>query len=227
MMAKRLLDILGSAAGIVILSPLLLGLAIAIKLTSKGPVFFVQERIGLKGSVFKMLKFRSMVENAEHLGTGLFSHADDPRITRVGHFIRKTSLDELPQLFNVFGGSMSLVGPRPPVTYELGPFEDYTPVMRRRFDVKPGITGLAQVSGRNELEWDDKIVFDNQYVDQYEARGVLVDLVILIRTIGVVLSGRDTVEDVSSSQAPKGEIAAKAAEAGSPGSASQIKSEGQ
>ena len=212
-MFKRSLDILGSLVGLILLSPVLIICATLVKVTSRGPVFFVQERIGLKGRTFRMLKFRSMVNNAEKTGMGLFSYARDPRITRMGHVLRKKSLDELPQLLNVFGGSMSLVGPRPPVSYELGPWEDYTPTMRKRFEVKPGITGLAQISGRNNLDWDDKIVFDNRYVDQYQARGVWVDVKIIVKTIGVVLAGRDTVETESTEEAT-GEIAARAKAAG-------------
>lgn len=212
-MAKRFLDILGSLLCLILLSPLLAIIAILIKMTSRGPVLFAQDRIGLRGDHFRMLKFRSMVDNAEKQGTGLYSFADDPRITRVGHVLRRKSLDELPQLFNVLMGSMSLVGPRPPVTYELGPWEDYTPVMRRRFDVKPGITGLAQVSGRNDLDWDTKIVFDNRYVDLYERLGALIDLRILVQTVWVVLAGRDTVEAEKPDEA-EGEIAARARAAG-------------
>lgn len=191
---KRGLDILGALSAIIVFSPVLIAIALAIRLTSPGPVFFVQGRLGLHGQEYQMLKFRSMVDNAERMGTGLFSYEGDPRITRVGHILRKFSLDELAQIFNVLGGSMSLVGPRPPVTYELGPWEDYTPHMRRRFDVKPGITGLAQISGRNELDWDTKVAIDNQYVDLYEKVGIWIDLKILIRTVGVVLTGRDTIE---------------------------------
>lgn len=193
-MPKRLVDITGALVALLLFSPVLIGAALAVRLTSPGPVFFRQTRLGLKGAPFEMLKFRSMVDKAETMGTGLYSYAGDPRITGVGHVLRKTSLDELPQLFNVLGGSMSLVGPRPPVTWELGPWAEYTPEMRRRFDVKPGITGLAQVSGRNELDWDTKVGFDIAYVEQFERRGVRVDLTILMRTIWVVLAGRDTVE---------------------------------
>ena len=109
-----------------------------------------------------MYKFRTMYVNSEKSGTGLYSFDDDPRITRIGSFLRRFSLDELPQLINVILGSMSLVGPRPPVTYELGPWNEYTPHMRKRFKVKPGITGLSQVSGRNTLDWDQKIKYDNR-----------------------------------------------------------------
>lgn len=193
-MLKRCLDVIGATVAIVLFSPFLVAIALAIRLTSPGDVLFVQARLGRHGEEFRMLKFRSMVSNAENMGTGLYSFAGDPRITRVGHFLRERSLDELPQIFNVLGGSMSLVGPRPPVTYELGPWEDYTPDMRRRFVVKPGITGLAQVSGRNELDWDTKVAIDNRYVGLYERQGIWIDLKILVRTIKVVLTGRDTVE---------------------------------
>ncbi len=212
-MAKRLLDIVGSVLGLLVLGPVMIVIAIMIKATSAGPVFFAQDRIGLRGTHFSMLKFRSMVDNAEKQGTGLYSFAGDPRITRVGHVLRRKSLDELPQLINVLTGAMSLVGPRPPVTYELGPWEEYTPEMRKRFDVKPGITGLAQVSGRNDLEWDDKVVFDNRYVDLYVRWGVLIDLRILAQTVWVVLAGKNTVE-AEKVEGSEGEIAARAREAG-------------
>jgi lipopolysaccharide/colanic/teichoic acid biosynthesis glycosyltransferase len=191
---KRFLDILGSFVLIVILSPLFVFIALLIRLTSPGPVFFVQQRIGFKGRIFRILKFRTMVQNAERMGTGLYSYADDSRVTKVGQLLRKTSLDELPQLINVFFGSMSLVGPRPPVTYELGPWLEYTPHMLKRFTVKPGITGLAQVSGRNDLDWDEKIYYDNVYVDRFSKLGVLVDIQLLLMTIYVVLRGADTIE---------------------------------
>jgi lipopolysaccharide/colanic/teichoic acid biosynthesis glycosyltransferase len=193
-MFKRVLDLVGGLVAMVFFAPILLACAIAVKMSSPGPVIFRQKRLGLKGQEFEILKFRTMVQQAEHMGTGLFSYEGDPRITRVGGMLRKCSLDELPQIFNVLGGSMSLVGPRPPVTYELGPWEHYTFDMRRRFDVKPGITGLAQVSGRNKLDWDTKISLDNTYVDAFERWGVWVDIQILVRTIMVVLTGRDSIE---------------------------------
>lgn len=212
-MSKRLLDIFGAVTGLLVLGPVMIVIAIMIKATSAGPVFFAQDRIGLRGRHFSMLKFRSMVDNAEKQGTGLYSFEGDPRITRVGHVLRRKSLDELPQMINVLTGAMSLVGPRPPVTYELGPWDDYTPDMRKRFEVKPGITGLAQVSGRNDLEWDDKIVFDNRYVDLYARWGVLIDLRILAQTVWVVLAGKNTVE-AEKAEGSEGEIAARAREAG-------------
>jgi lipopolysaccharide/colanic/teichoic acid biosynthesis glycosyltransferase len=187
----------------------------AIRITSPGPVLFIQERIGLRGQVFRMLKFRTMIQNAEKMGTGLYSFEDDPRITRMGYMLRRNSLDELPQLFNVLVGSMSLVGPRPPVTYELGHWEDYTCEMRKRFEVKPGITGLAQVSGRNELNWDEKIAFDNEYVDRISKQGVWIDFVILWRTLWVVLAGRNTIENDQSLKENEGSVTARARDAGS------------
>lgn len=191
---KRLLDLVGSSVALLIFAPVLIVIAVLIKRGSKGPVFFVQKRLGKDGAVFEMFKFRTMVDNAESMGTGLFSYEDDPRITPIGATLRRFSLDELPQLLNVFLGSMSLVGPRPPVTYELGDYKDFTDTMKVRFQVKQGITGLAQVSGRNELEWDDKIVFDNEYVRIYKKWGVLYDITILFRTVWVVLAGRGVIE---------------------------------
>lgn len=213
---KRLIDILGSLVLITVLSPLFFTISLVIRLTSPGPVLFIQERIGLRGQVFRMLKFRTMFQNAEKLGTGLYSFEDDPRITRIGHILRRKSLDELPQLLNVLVGSMSLVGPRPPVTYELGPWEDYTTEMRKRFEVKPGITGLAQVSGRNELNWDEKIAFDNEYVDRIGKQGVSIDFIILWRTLWVVLGGRNTVENDGQLNDKEGSVASRARYAGLP-----------
>jgi len=179
---------------LVLLSPLFLIIALLIKLDSKGSIFFIQGRIGKGGSIFQMYKFRTMVKDAEHKGTGLFSYPDDPRITRIGNYLRKTSFDELPQLLNVFSGAMSIVGPRPPVTYELGDYSEFTDKMKARFRVKPGITGLAQISGRNALEWPEKIVLDNEYIERFQRLGVLEDIVIIIRTIWVIVTMKNVVE---------------------------------
>lgn len=182
---KRVIDILGSGFGILFLFPFFVILALAIKLDSKGPVFFKQERLGKRGKVFKIIKFRTMVVNAENMGEGLHvSGDDDPRITKVGRFLRKTSLDELPQLFNVFAGSMSLVGPRPPATYHPYKFEEYDEEKKRRFDVKPGITGLAQVTVRNSASWDDRIALDVKYVEKIT---FFKDMKILFKTFFKVL----------------------------------------
>ena len=191
---KRFFDLIGSVILLTLLSPILVLIALAIKLTSPGPFFFIQRRIGLHGKTFRMFKFRTMINNAEKVGSGLYSYSDDPRITPIGRVLRRSSLDELPQLVNVISGSMSFVGPRPPVTYELGPWDEYTPEMRRRFLVKPGITGLAQVSGRNDLNWDEKIVLDNIYVDRFSRIGFFADMPILLRTLLVVISGSNVIE---------------------------------
>lgn len=191
---KRILDLLISFILILMLIPLFVVVSAAIKLGSKGPVFFVQERIGKDRKFFKMFKFRTMVENAETIGTGLCSFENDPRITKIGHVLRQTSMDELPQLFNVFWGDMSLVGPRPPVTYELGDVKDFSEELNARFRMKPGITGLAQVSGRNDLEWPEKIKIDNEYIEGFRNTGVLLDFKILLKTVVVVLAMANVVE---------------------------------
>jgi lipopolysaccharide/colanic/teichoic acid biosynthesis glycosyltransferase len=192
--AKRILDVLGSILGLVLFAPLFLIISILIKLDSHGPTFFVQTRLGKGAEPFEMYKFRTMVVNAEGMSTGLYSYADDDRITRVGRFLRQISADELPQLFNVLLGSMSLVGPRPPVSYELGPVEEFSDTTKIRFLVKPGITGLAQISGRNDLSWPEKIAFDNEYVESWKRQGIWLDLKILLSTVWTVLSARSVVE---------------------------------
>lgn len=179
---KRLIDLFGSLIGLIILSPFLLIIALGIKLTSKGPTLFKQERLGRNGKVFKILKFRTMVVNAENIGDGLTVKSEsDNRITKVGRILRKTSLDELPQLLNVLVGEMSLVGPRPPVTYH--PYDgygNYPDWAKKRFSMKPGITGLAQVTVRNSVTWDERIVVDNQYIDRFN---IWLDIKILFKTL--------------------------------------------
>lgn len=170
-------------------------IAILIKCTSKGPIFFAQDRIGLNGKNFKMLKFRTMFNNSEKKGTGLYIFENDTRITKVGFLIRRLSFDELPQFFNVLIGSMSLVGPRPPVTYELGDWSSFTPTMKKRFNVKPGITGFAQISGRNSLEWDRKIAYDLFYIKEFKRLGIFFDIYIIIKSFKVVISGKDILEN--------------------------------
>jgi lipopolysaccharide/colanic/teichoic acid biosynthesis glycosyltransferase len=190
---KRTFDVAAAAGLLAVLWPLLLIIAILIKLDSQGPVLFRQKRIGKDEVIFQMYKFRTMVVNAEQMGTGLFSYDDDPRVTRVGRRLRKASLDELPQLLNVIAGTMSIVGPRPPVVHELDGYglED---AMKLRFSVKPGITGRAQVSGRNTLEWHQKIVLDDVYVERYRKLGVLEDFAVLFKTLWVVLSRKGVIE---------------------------------
>lgn len=189
---KRAFDIAGSLALIVVLSPVLAVVALGVKLTSPGPLLFKHERIGLNGEPFKMFKFRSMVVDADkqltdllvQQGTGdrpLFKVTNDPRITPIGKFLRRYSLDELPQFFNVLNGSMSLVGPRPQVAGEVALYDEWD---GRRLLVRPGITGLWQVSGRSNLEWEDAIRLDLYYVENWS---LVADLIILLRTIRVVL----------------------------------------
>lgn len=162
---KRLFDILLSLLVLVILSPVFLITAIAVKIDSKGPVLFKQERLGKGGRVFKIYKFRSMCVNAEHTGSGVYSGKGDARVTRVGRIIRATSIDELPQAVNILKGDMSFIGPRPPLTYHPWPIEEYTDEQRKMFDVRPGITGWAQINGRKAVEWHDRIKLSVWYVE--------------------------------------------------------------
>jgi len=212
---KRGIDILLSLIAIIILSPVLLIIAIAVKIDSKGPALFRQGRLTKNGKVFTMYKFRTMVENAEQMGTSLFNYANDFRVTRVGKFLRKTSLDELPQLFNIVKGDMSIVGPRPPVSYELGEYEDLSDEYKRRFTVLSGITGLAQVSGRNELPWDEKVKYDNEYIDLFKKYGVLLDFKIIFLTVVNVFKMKDIyeVKEEGAEVLSDEEIAKRAAEA--------------
>lgn len=161
---KRTVDLLGSSLGLLLLAPFLGVLAILIKLDSPGTVLFLQERVGLEKKLFKIFKFRTMVPGAEKIGAGYEVSEGDFRITRVGQFLRRWSLDELPQLINVLLGEMSLVGPRPTLLYQV---ETYTPRQMKRLEVKPGITGLAQVSGRNSLSWPERIELDVRYAENY------------------------------------------------------------
>lgn len=180
---KRLFDIVSSGLLALILTPLWIIVALAIKLDSKGPVFFKQGRRTKDGRVFQMYKFRSMVVNAESMGAGLFNYENDPRVTKTGRFLRRSSIDELPQLFNILKGDMSVVGPRPCVTYELGDFDTLNKRYKKRFQVKAGLTGLAQVKGRNDISWDEKVGFDNQYVREFKKLGILEDIKILFWSV--------------------------------------------
>lgn len=195
---KRSVDLLAASVGVVLLSPILLFLAIAVRLSSEGPVLFRQTRVGFRGREFTMFKFRSMVVNAEelraqlaaqHRDSGnevLFKMKNDPRVTPIGRVMRKFSLDELPQLFNVIGGSMSLVGPRPPLPSEVAVYADH---VHRRFLAKPGITGLWQVSGRSSLSWEDSVRLDLSYVENWTLLG---DFVILGKTARAALAPGET-----------------------------------
>nr|WP_176124645.1 sugar transferase [Clostridium felsineum] len=192
---KRIIDIIGSAIGIVILSPVMLVVIIAIKMDSKGSIIFSQKRVGQNGKTFNMYKFRSMVENAEKLLAGLkdknevsgpmFKMSDDPRITKIGRFIRKTSLDELPQLFNVLRGEMSLVGPRPNLPSEVKKFNE---LQKKKFLVKPGLTCYWQVMGRSSIGFEEWIRLDLKYIKE---RSTFLDLKLIFRTFFLLFGDKN------------------------------------
>ena len=192
---KRLIDIICSFVGILVLSPLFIIIAIIVKFTSKGPIFFSQKRVGRNGKEFDMYKFRSMVVNAEELKEKLaaqnemagpmFKMKDDPRVTKVGKFIRKTSIDELPQLWNILKGDMSLVGPRPSLPKEVAQFEDW---MHKRLDVKPGLTCYWQVSGRNNIDFEDWMKLDIRYVEE---KNLWIDIKLIFKTVGVLFGDKN------------------------------------
>jgi exopolysaccharide biosynthesis polyprenyl glycosylphosphotransferase len=187
---KRIIDILGSFFGLIILSPIMLIAAMAIKVESKGPIIFTQDRVGLNGEIFKIYKFRSMVVNAEktlkylkdknEMSGPVFKIKDDPRVTKVGKFIRKTSIDELPQLFNVLKGDMSLVGPRPNLPKEV---MQYTEFQKQKLLAKPGLTCYWQVMGRNTIDFEDWIKLDIKYIQE---RSLWVDIKLIFKTFFVL-----------------------------------------
>ncbi|XSG74439.1 sugar transferase [Herpetosiphon llansteffanensis] len=190
--SKRWFDLIVAGFALVLLSPLLLLIAGAIKLTSRGPIFYNRPRVGLAGREFPFYKFRTMVINAERQGLGIEIAHNDQRITRVGQWLRRWSFDELPQLLNVARGEMSLIGPRPSLPEQVA---RYTPAQRQRLAVRPGITGWAQVNGRNDIAWEARIELDCWYIAHWSWR---LDLLILWRTIGAIVRpvgiyGRDGV----------------------------------
>lgn len=185
---KRFLDVTASFLGLVLLSPLLLAVSILIKIDSRGPVIFRQKRIGRNGKVFEIYKFRSMCVGAEKTGSGVYSGKDDARVTRIGKILRATSIDELPQLLNILKGEMSFVGPRPPLTYHPWKYEEYTDFQKRMFEVRPGITGWAQVNGRKDVEWHKRIELNVWYVDHMS---LLLDIKIMFMTAFKVLTNAD------------------------------------
>jgi undecaprenyl phosphate N,N'-diacetylbacillosamine 1-phosphate transferase len=185
---KRLLDVILSVIGLIILSPILLITAIAIKLESKGPVIFQQDRLGLNGKAFKIYKFRSMCVGAEK--DGVYETKGDMRVTKVGRIIRKTSIDELPQFVNIIKGDMSIIGPRPTLTYHPWPIEKYTNEQRKRFNVRPGVTGWAQINGRKDVPWDKRIEYDVWYVDNLSFG---LDFKIFFKTLIKVLTMQDNI----------------------------------
>lgn len=185
---KRFLDVTASFLGLVLLSPLLLAVSILIKIDSRGPVIFRQKRIGRNGKVFEIYKFRSMCVGAEKTGSGVYSGKGDARVTRIGKILRATSIDELPQLLNILKGEMSFVGPRPPLTYHPWKYEEYTDFQKRMFEVRPGITGWAQVNGRKDVEWHKRIELNIWYVDHMS---LLLDIKIMFMTAFKVLTNAD------------------------------------
>ena len=187
---KRFLDVAISLPALAILSPIMLLISLLILLESGRPILFKQERIGYKGKVFPIYKFRSMVQDAEHTGSGVYSGKDDARVTRVGRLLRASSLDELPQLVNILKGDMSLIGPRPPLTYHPWTYDKYTKDQLHMFDVRPGITGWAQIHGRKGVEWHERIKLNNWYVDNLSFS---LDAKILFVTFFKVLSNSDNV----------------------------------
>ena len=189
---KRALDLLISFLALIISSPLILLCALAVLLDAGKPVLFRQDRLGLKGKVFSMYKFRSMVHNAEHTGSGVYSEAGDERVTRTGRILRALSLDELPQLFNILKGDMSLIGPRPPLTYHPWTVDKYTKEQLHMFDVRPGITGWAQINGRKAVEWHKRIELNCWYVDHVS---FLLDCKIFFITVFKVFSRADNVNN--------------------------------
>jgi len=184
-MIRRALDILVAAVALIATAPLIALAMLAVRLESRGSPLYRQRRIGLQGRDFEMLKLRTMVAGAESIGAGLAVNEGDPRVTRVGAILRRTSIDELPNLLNVLRGEMSLIGPRPTVPAQV---EQYTPRQRRRLEIRPGITGWAQVHGRASLPWSERIELDLYYI---EHRSPALDLKILLRTFQVVLGGAD------------------------------------
>lgn len=204
---KRFLDILVSAVALVVLSPLLLLLALLVRLTSEGPAIFKQKRIGKDGKVFEIYKFRSMCVGAEGKGSGVYSGKGDARVTKIGKILRATSLDELPQFVNILKGEMSFTGPRPPLTYHPWDYSEYTKEQLRMFEVRPGITGWAQVNGRKDVEWNRRIELNVWYVDHMS---LWLDIKIMFMTVFKVLKNADNENTVATVQKPQSETVAAA-----------------
>lgn len=185
---KRLIDITISLIGLICASWLMLIVAVCIKIESPGEVIFKQQRIGKNGKVFNIYKFRSMCKGAEKTGSGVYSDKNDSRVTKVGKILRATSIDEIPQLVNILKGDMSLIGPRPPLTYHPWPYDEYSEHQKKMFDVRPGVTGWAQVHGRKQVEWHKRIELNVWYV---ENESFWLDLKILFMTVFKVFTNAD------------------------------------
>lgn len=194
---KRFMDILLSGIMLAVgIFPMLV-VALLIKFDSQGPVLFKQERLGVNGKVFKMYKFRSMIVNAEHQGSGVYSGKGDARVTRMGRILRATSIDELPQLINILKGEMSFIGPRPALTYHPWKYEEYSEEQKKMFTVRPGITGWAQVNGRKEVEWPRRIEMNVWYV---EHMSLALDMKILFKTVIKVFTNADNVNSTETAK---------------------------
>jgi undecaprenyl phosphate N,N'-diacetylbacillosamine 1-phosphate transferase len=180
MVMKYLLDRVFSCILLIVLCPLFILISVLIKLDSKGPVIFIQQRVGKNQKLFNIYKFRTMIPDAINIGNGVYTEENDPRITRIGSFLRKTSLDELPQLLNIFWGDMSFIGPRPTLEYQVKQYSDF---QKKRLIMKPGVTGLAQISGRNSISWPERIKYDVQYVENWSLG---LDLKIFLKTFSVI-----------------------------------------
>ena len=196
---KRFFDILLSAAALLALWWIMAIVAVLIRLESRGPAIFRQQRLGRGGREFTFYKFRSMSVGAERTGSGVYSGKNDSRVTRIGKILRATSIDELPQLWNILKGDMSLIGPRPPLTYHPWPIDQYTEFQRRMFEVRPGITGWAQVHGRKDVEWNHRIELSVWYVDHLS---LVTDLSVVYHTILTVISRKDVAHEGEATMAP-------------------------
>ena len=190
---KRFLDIVFAFIGFIVLLPINLIVALLVKCTSKGPIIFKQERLGRDGKPFKIYKFRTMKNNSEHSGSGVYSGKGDPRVTKVGKFLRATSIDEFPQLVNILKGDMSFIGPRPVLTYHPWTIDKYTKKQKERFNVRPGITGWAQVNGRKQVRWEKRFSYDCFYVEHIS---FAFDLKIFFKTIIQVLKNENNVNTI-------------------------------
>ena len=201
---KRLLDVLASACALFFLWPFMGIVALLVRCTSNGPAIFRQTRLGKDGKEFQIYKFRSMCVGAEKTGSGVYSGKGDARVTKIGWILRATSIDELPQLVNILKGEMSFIGPRPPLTYHPWPLGEYSDSQKRMFEVRPGITGWAQVNGRKEVEWNRRIELNVWYVDHMS---LWLDIKILFMTVLKVFTNADNENTVATVQAAKKETA--------------------
>ncbi len=203
---KRMIDVVLSLIGIVVLLPVFIVVALLIKIDSKGPVLFKQKRLGVNGVPFTIYKFRSMYIDSEKKGSGVYSGIDDPRVTKVGKFIRLTSIDELPQFFNILKGDMSIIGPRPALTYHPWPYEEYSDEQKKMFSVRPGVTGWAQIHGRKDVEWNKRIEMNVWYAEHIS---FWLDLNIFFKTIFKVITFKDNYNIRETAEKNESETVAK------------------